>query len=147
MKSLFSEETHNEIKIRLGNLHGDDVAQWGKMSVAQMLHHCQYPINIILEKDNYNIKSNWFVTLFFKSAMYNDKPWRRNLPTVPAFKIKDDKDFTSEKSKLEDLIDELHDNRNQDNWPRHPAFGDFTKEQWGKMQYKHLDHHFRQFGV
>ena len=32
-------------------------------------------------------------------------------------------------------------------WNPHPMFGKFTMEQWGKMEYKHLDHHLRQFGV
>ncbi|MCF6222561.1 MAG: hypothetical protein L3J34_02410 [Flavobacteriaceae bacterium] len=26
-------------------------------------------------------------------------------------------------------------------------FGEFTAKQWGKMQYKHLDHHLKQFGL
>jgi len=147
MKSLFSQDVHNEIKIRLSNLHEDKTSLWGKMSVSQMLHHCQLPLNIVLEKENYNLKFNWILSVFFKKAMYSDKPWKKNLPTVPGFKITDEKNYSFEKSKLEDLIDELYSHRHQNQWPKHPAFGDFTKEQWGKMQYKHLDHHFRQFGV
>ena len=29
----------------------------------------------------------------------------------------------------------------------HPFFGTLTGKQWGETQYKHVDHHFRQFGV
>lgn len=29
----------------------------------------------------------------------------------------------------------------------HPFFGKMTGEDWGHLMYKHLDHHFRQFGV
>ena len=32
-------------------------------------------------------------------------------------------------------------------WNPHPIFGAFTHQQWGQLQYKHLDHHLRQFGV
>ena len=29
----------------------------------------------------------------------------------------------------------------------HPFFGQLTADEWDKLQVKHLDHHFRQFGV
>ena len=79
--------------------------------------------------------------------MYSDKLWRKNLPTAKGFKIMEDKDFAAEKAKLEALLNEFDTQRDRTNWQPHPAFGEMTKEQWGKMQYKHLDHHFRQYGV
>jgi hypothetical protein len=32
-------------------------------------------------------------------------------------------------------------------WAPHPKFGPLTAQEWGKLGYKHLDHHLRQFGV
>ncbi len=32
-------------------------------------------------------------------------------------------------------------------WPRHTSFGKLSRRQYGKLAYKHTDHHFRQFGV
>jgi hypothetical protein len=29
----------------------------------------------------------------------------------------------------------------------HPAFGPLSPEEWGRLCWKHLDHHLRQFGV
>ena len=29
----------------------------------------------------------------------------------------------------------------------HPFFGTMTDDEWGKLHYVHLDHHFAQFGV
>ena len=147
MKSLFKEEAHEEIINRLEKLDENSKPLWGTMTVGQMVHHCQFPLNIILEKEDYNLKPNWLVKLFFKKAMYSDKPWRKGLPTVPPFKVENDKDFKKEKEVLKDLIMELNEKRDRNDWKAHPSFGKFTKEQWGKMQYKHLDHHFRQFGV
>ena len=147
MKSIFSEEAHTEIKSRLNQLDENSQPLWGKMSVGQMAHHCQYPLHIILEKETYNLKPNWLMNLFFKKSMYSDKPWRKNLPTVPRFKASDPKDWTEEQSKLIALLDELHSHKDRETWQPHPTFGELSKEQWGKMQYKHLDHHLRQFGV
>jgi Protein of unknown function (DUF1569) len=147
MKSLFEKEGYEEIRSRLNSLAENSKKQWGKMTVGQMLHHCQLPLNVILEKENYDLKPNWFAKTFFKKAMYSDKPWRKNLPTMKQFKETAPKDFTFEKENLEKLLEEFIKQRDRTNWKPHPTFGEMTKEQWGKMQYKHLDHHFRQFNA
>lgn len=147
MKSFFEDGVYDELTSRLQNLSKDSQPLWGKMDVGQMLYHCQMPLNIILEKETYGVKPNWLVNLLFKKSMYSDKPWRKNLPTAPGFKITNQKDFNTEKESFSQLLHQLHLERYRDHWHPHPAFGKLTKEQWGKMQYKHLDHHFRQFGV
>jgi hypothetical protein len=32
-------------------------------------------------------------------------------------------------------------------WPRHPAFGAMSRLDWGVLGYRHVVHHFTQFGV
>ncbi len=147
MKSFFEDGVYNEITSRIQNLNSDTQAQWGKMNVGQMLHHCQLPLNVILEKKDYNLKPNWLINLLFKKTMYSDKLWKKNLPTAPRFKVTDSYEFDTEKTTLLSLVDELNAQREKTEWQDHPAFGKLTKDQWGKMQYKHLDHHLRQFGV
>jgi hypothetical protein len=147
MKSFFNQGVYEELLSRLDKIDRDTQPLWGKMNSGQMLHHCQMPLNIILEKKDYGIKPNWLVNLLFKKSMYSDKPWRKNLPTVPGFKINDHRDFDTEIHELKALLKALHEQRDRSEWQAHPAFGHLTKEQWGKMQYKHLDHHLRQFGV
>ena len=147
MKSIFDSETYKEVKARLNQLNENSVAHWGKMSVGQMTWHCQGPFNIMLEKNDYGMKPNWFAKVFFKKSLYNDKPWRKNLPTAKFLKAKESKDFDAEKKKLEVLIDEVFSRREQQEWDPHPGFGYFTRQQWGQMQYKHLDHHLTQFDV
>lgn len=147
MKSFFEDGVYDEISSRLSQLQEDTEPNWGKMNASQMLHHCQMPLNIILEKEDYGVKPNWLVNLLFKKSMYSDKLWRKNMPTAPGFKINEDKDFETEKKGITELINLLNSLRDKNDWQAHPAFGKLTKAQWGKMQYKHLDHHFRQFGI
>ena len=80
MKSLLDNDGYSEIKSRLNNLTEESTRQWGKMTAGQMAHHCQGPLNVLMEKDDYGLKPNWFAKTFFKKAMYNNKPWRKNLP-------------------------------------------------------------------
>ena len=147
MKSIFEDDAYSEIRERVNKLDENSTAKWGKMDVGQMAWHCQGPFNIMLQKEDYNLKPNFLAKVFFKKSLYNDKLWRKGLPTAKFLKIKDDKNFKTEKTKLEALIDEANSHKNKTDWEPHPGFGHFTAQQWGQMQYKHLDHHFRQFGV
>ncbi|GHC49190.1 DUF1569 domain-containing protein [Ulvibacter litoralis] len=147
MKSIFEADSYKEIRDRLNNLSENSKREWGKMSHGQMLHHCQGPLNIMLEKTDYGMKPNWFVKLFFKKMMYNDKPFGKNMPTAKFLKESAPKDFKQEKATIESLLEEANAQRDKTDWKPHPGFGYYTAQQWGKIQYKHLDHHLRQFGV
>jgi len=149
MKSLFDSRTVDEVMDRIELLNESSKGLWGKMKVGQMLFHCQFPLRLALGK--YRMKKPNFLMKFlfrsFKKSMYNDKLWKPNLPTAKGFKVLDHKVFEKEKDSLIGLIKEFHQEKDKKQWDPHPAFGHFSPEQWGKMQYKHLDHHLRQFGV
>jgi len=147
MKSLFNETAKTEIENRIHKLSNNSIPSWGKMNSAQMLFHCQSPLKIALKKEDFKLKPSFLAKLFFKKSMYNDKLWRKNLPTHSNLKVVDSKNFETEKSLLIRLINEFSEKRNVKEWEPHPMFGKFTQDQWGKMQYKHLDHHLRQFNV
>ena len=148
MKSLFEKETVAEIKKRILQLDSKCQPVWGKMTVDQMLVHCQKPLELALRKITIPKGKLIFRLLapFFKSSMYNDTPWKQNQPTIPAFKITSRFDVSEEQKKLLDLMQEFHQTI-PENLGKHPFFGSFTSAQWGQLQYKHLDHHLRQFGV
>ena len=149
MKSIFEPDAYNEVLERLDLLNSETKAQWGQMNVAQMLSHCQNPLLVALGRKDLK-KPNIIVRLLyksFKSAMYNDKLWKKNMGTPKEYKVVEDKVFNSEKTALLGLIADFYEERNKKNWEPHPAFGHFTHDQWGQLQYKHLDHHLRQFGV
>lgn len=147
MENIFDKDTFDRIKFRIGQLSEETQSHWGKMTVGQMMHHCQGPLNIILQKKDYGVKPNWLINLLFKKQMYNDKLWKKNMPTLKAFRENEPRDLNQERLLLIELLDELGAQRDREDWHDHPSFGKLSKEQWGKMQYKHLDHHLRQFGV
>ncbi|MEK6154422.1 DUF1569 domain-containing protein [Flavobacteriaceae bacterium 3-367] len=147
MKSFFEETTYNEVLQRVRSLHQGSERKWGKMTVGQMVWHCQYPLEIAIENKKGGKKGNPLIRWFFKKSLYNDTLWRKNLPTTPKAKAMEEKDFITERKKLEQLLHDLYALRERTEWNPHPLFGSFTHEQWGQLEYKHLDHHLRQFGV
>ena len=55
---------------------------------------------------------------------------------------------STEKTKLENLIKEFHGGGlGGATTNPHAFFGKLTKEEWGIVMYKHLDHHLRQFSA
>ena len=150
MKSLFEKDTLEEVLNRIEKLEERTSPEWGKMDAAQMCTHCQKPLQIALKKEiNFKKPGALKRALFslFKSSLYNDKEWKKNLPTAKEFAITDSRNFKEEQLALVDLVKEFHDKKTQQVWDPHPYFGKFSPVQWGKIQYKHLDHHLRQFNV
>jgi len=149
MRSIFATEAYNEILSRIDKLDESKQSLWGKMNVSQMLAHCSFPLQVALQEMSLEKPNMLKRMLFsmFKASLYNDKPWKQSLPTTKQFIVTDAKDFNNEKQRLLEKINRFHAEKPKTEWPAHPMFGDFTPEQWGKMQYKHLDHHLKQFGV
>jgi hypothetical protein len=144
MKSILDQTTREELKSRIGSLNENSRAQWGKMTVAQMMRHCTRWDEMALGKTKY--KQSFIGKLFGKGAlrdMLKDKPVKKNLPTVPSFKIKEQVDAAAEKKKWLRLVDEYAQLSGEGFM--HPFFGMMTKEQTGYLVYKHADHHLRQF--
>lgn len=149
VQNLFDTAPYNEVLERIGKLTAGSTAKWGKMNVAQMLAHCKEVFTVPLStKKIPRIFIGRLLGWLIKPKLYNDAPWKKNLPTAPGFIINDERDFEHEKAALIELIANFHlgGPANAGNFP-HPMFGTLTKEQWGKSMYKHLDHHLQQFGV
>ncbi|MBE7174414.1 MAG: DUF1569 domain-containing protein [Williamsia sp.] len=146
MKTITDQATRDELIQRIRALTETSVPLWGKMTVSQMMKHCSQWDEMAQGKKKY--RQSFIGKLFGKMAlrnMMNDKPLKRNMPTVPSFKIKNKPDFATEKQKWIRLMDD-YQNLSGDGF-MHPFFGALTREDTGRMVYKHCDHHLQQFGV
>lgn len=149
MKNLFDGIVYSEVIMRLNKLEPASQRQWGKMDVAQMLAHCTAAFKVPLsEKRLPRMFLGYLLSWMIKSKMYDDQPWKKNLPTSPDFVMKDSKNFEEEKKLLLELVERFYQAgpAGISKFP-HPFFGHFTPTQWGQSMYKHLDHHLQQFGV
>jgi Protein of unknown function (DUF1569) len=134
---------------RIAQLAPQSPAQWGKMQVAQMLAHCKEAFKVPLSDAPLpRMFMGRILGWMFKAQLFGEKPYKKGLPTSPAFIIKDERNFETEKQQLNQLITQFH-KAGPDNVGKfpHPFFGTLSKEEWGKGMYKHLDHHLQQFGV
>ncbi len=150
MKNIFNLNDTKEVLSRIDKLNPSSQRLWGKMNVAQMLAHCNVSYELVY--DNKHPKPNavmkFILKLLVKNTVVGQKPYPKNGPTAPAFIIKDDKDFDTEKNRLINYINRTlnHGEAYFDGKESH-SFGALTKDEWNIMFYKHLDHHLSQFGV
>ncbi len=151
VQSLFDPQVNQKFIERINKLTPMSEAQWGSMSVSQMLAHLQVPIN--LAHDNIEIKPNKLITfLFGKRAKYNilkdERPFEKNVPTFKEAKNLGARKFEPEKTQLIALVKAFQEKGpNGITKKPHPFFGNMTPQEWDILQYKHLNHHLRQFGV
>ena len=150
MKSIFEKETCDELLTRLGNLSPECERQWGKMSCSQMMEHTARVLEMATS-DEQPVKQIFLGKLLawtVKGQFLGEKPFRKNAPTGPDYRIADEPELEATRERLKQMILRFHE-RGADGLDGnvHPFFGRLTGKQWGETQYKHVDHHLRQFGV
>lgn len=147
MKTLWKPEVRQEISQRLDLLTPDAVAAWGKMNARQMVTHVVDALQMSIgelktEKKKLSIR---FAPL--KQLIIYGPPFPKSAPTAPELLARQPGNWDTECAKLKELMDTFASRPRDMSFPRHPAFGTLSRRAWGVLGYKHVDHHFRQFGV
>ena len=149
MNNLFNQSDISQILERIERLTPDSQRQWGKMNVAQMLAHCNKSLETAMGQ---NFIKRLFIgriiSPFMRPRVLGEKPFGKNSPTDKTYIFKDDLKFEEEKLTTIASIKKFFEGGPSEctTYP-HPFFGKFTPEEWAIFQWKHLDHHLRQFGV
>jgi len=150
MKNIFNEADNKEILQRIEKLTPASKPLWGIMTVDQMLAHCAkgakmptgeiktapvpFPISLL--------------GMLFKSKVLAEGPLRKNSPTAKELKVTDPRDFEREKANFIAAVKKLGEGEKVvPPGSKHPFFGKMSPKEWGRINYKHADHHLSQFGV
>ncbi|QQS35150.1 MAG: DUF1569 domain-containing protein [Ignavibacteriales bacterium] len=151
MNNLFNQPDVSEIFERIEKLTPNSQRGWGKMNVSQMLAHCNVSVETAMGK---NFIKRLFIGRIIGSLMkpgvLSEKPFGKNSPTDKTYIFTDrhDLDFNEEKTKLIKSINQFYEcGVSKCTTHPHPFFGHFKPDDWAVFQWKHLDHHLRQFGV
>jgi len=149
MDNLFSAPDRTAILERLDRLPSAARRIWGKMDAAQMLAHSSAALEVATgDAPRSQMFLGRFLAPFIKGRILGETPLSKDSPTDPGFIVTGPRDFAKEKARLTALV-----NRFCDAGPSvadgriHSFLGRLTGEEWGRMMWKHLDHHLRQFGA
>jgi hypothetical protein len=151
VENMFDQKGKEKMLTRINVLTPTTKAVWGKMTVDQMLAHCNVAYEIVHEPGKHaalGFIDKFFAKVFAKGTVVGDKPYQKSSPTAPMFVIKDPRNFEKEKARLIAYI-----NKTFEQGAAHyeglenMTFGKLSSKQWNTLFSKHLDHHLGQFGV
>ena len=150
MKNIFDKEVTQELIVRINTLSPDSQSLWGKMNVSQMLAHCNVTYALIYDGNYKKLAGvkKLLIRAFVKPLVVSEKPFKKNSPTSSIFKMREEKDFDVEKTRLLDYLDKTQ-KFGKDHFENKESvsFGKLTSKEWNTIFYKHLNHHLNQFGV
>lgn len=149
MNNLFNQSDVSEILRRIDMLTPNTQNKWGKMNVTQMLAHCNISLETAMGKNSIErLFIGRIIGSFMKPNVLSKKPFAKNSPTDKSYIFTDDRKFEEEKSKTTESVQKFFQGGlSKCTTHPHPFFGKFTPQEWAVFQWKHLDHHLRQFGV
>ena len=150
MKNLFDPKVKEEILSRVDRLRPDSKALWGKMNVNQSLRHLSMSLDIATGKlDPTPVKVPPIPKWLMKFFLMNAKPPREKAETFKEINTVANGinpiDFEAERSHFKKAVEDFVNSKSF--VPENKIAGKFSKDNWGKLNYNHADHHLRQFGV
>jgi hypothetical protein len=150
MQNIFEPDVVADLTRRIHQLTPATTPHWGRMTVDQMLAHCNVSYEMVY--DGIHAKpgalTRLLLKLFVKNAVVGPKPYPRNSPTAAVFKIVGAKEFVRERDRLIAYIHRVQQDGEEAFEGREShSFGPLSSTEWNVLFYKHLHHHLTQFGV
>jgi len=149
MRRLDQTEAQQACCARLGLLQSDARPRWGRMTAHQMVCHLSDSFKAAVGKKTVSPATMGVPKGFMKfMALHMPLQWPKNIPTRP--EVEQGRggtapaDWTRDCAELRTLILSFASESTSET---HPIFGPMTHKDWQIWGYRHVDHHFRQFGV
>ena len=144
-RSLSDARARQELVDRLERLSPEAKPLWGKMTAPQMLAHLTDWM--LMAKGELNAAPRKRVLRFppIKQLVIYWLPFPKGVPTAPELITRRPSEWTVERAAVRKHVHSFENLPAR--WPEHPVFGKMTKRAWCVFAYRHMDHHFRQFGI
>ena len=151
MQDMFNAQQAQNYIDRINNLTPFSTGNWGKMTVDQMLAHCNVTYEMVYEPQKHKAPggiAKFILKTFVKAKVVGEKSYPKNSPTSPQFIVTKPQDFILEKKRLIGFIQKTQQmGREAFDGKESFSFGKLTAQEWNNMFAKHLNHHLEQFGV
>ncbi|MGH9441579.1 MAG: hypothetical protein ACRD16_04850 [Thermoanaerobaculia bacterium] len=147
MKSLWNERNREGLLARLEKLGPDAKARWGKFTAPKMLAHVNDALRMASGQLPVRFKKTPLRFPIVKQLLVYFVPWPRGAPTAPELLRRGDRaQWDGEREAFPRILAAFAGTRRGSPLPAHPVFGRLSHRAWGRLAWRHVDHHFRQFG-
>ena len=148
MRTLANAEDRAATLRRLEALTPDASRKWGRMSVGKMLCHVADSLRMGHGEIAPKPLGRVIFTVFpLKHLILRVLPFPKNVSTSPELLATEPTSFDADRAEVRSLVERFASGPKNGVGPRHPFFGVLTHPEWALLQWRHLDHHLRQFGV
>jgi hypothetical protein len=146
MPTLMNTADRDALLARLRRLEPSAKPRWGRLTAPKMVCHLADSLRIALGEvqalpvDNFASRTilKWLV-------VYSPvRPPPGKIETSPEMLATAPASFPNDVATVEQLVARTASTLSN---ARHPFFGPLSPGGWGRLNWKHLDHHLRQFGV
>lgn len=151
MKNLLKAADRDQLISRLDNLRPESQRRWGAMSATQVVPHLTDPLWVAVGDRHAEPMGGIFSKFPVRPLVIWVMPWPKGAPTAEEFiqgkKGTPPTDFEKDKQTLLLAIHRFVHHAGQSNFQPSPVFGQLSNRAWGRLMWRHLDHHLRQFGI
>jgi hypothetical protein len=149
MGTFAKQEFRNACCDRLKQLDPNAQPKWGRMTAHQMVCHLNDSFGVAAGAKYASSATSLLQRSLVKwGALRTSFPWPPGVPTRPEIEQgrggTPPTDWERDCAELRRWIVEFADLKT---FEAHPVFGSMNRRDWLTWGYKHVDHHFRQFGV
>jgi hypothetical protein len=148
MRSIFNPADVASLQARLHSITATTPGLWGRMNAPQMICHVRDQMRCAIGELPAKRRKNILSNKLLRHVVVFMMPWPKGkLPTSPEMQTSQPTDWDEDLSITSDTLRRAAAADPDAEWAEHPVFGRLSGREWGRLIYKHTDHHLRQFGV
>jgi len=144
--TLLNEENRAQLIQRLQQVRPDAQPAWGTLNAPRMLCHVADQMRVALGDLSSKPVHTWASRTLLKFLVINTgfEPPRGKVKTAPEMLSAQPATWEADLFACVELAERVGTGSA---CAVHPTFGPLSPEQWGRLCWKHLNHHLVQFGV
>jgi Protein of unknown function (DUF1569) len=148
MSQILGDTVRAQILARLAQLESGATPLWGGFTATAMLFHVNAGMRMALgELAAEPVGDPGFWHTAGKRVALADEPWPEGAPTSKEALPSGPVDFVAQCEAFGPLLERVAAGDPSAVWPPHPRLGPLTGEEWMRLTYNHIEHHFRQFEI
>ena len=146
MPSLRNQAVRKALTQRLQKLTPETKPKWGRLDGLRVVCHLADTLAMALgDISTAPMNRKAFHHFPLKHLFLYVLPFPKGVPTSPELLASTPLDFEGDRRRVIEFVERLSA-APRANGPEHPFFGPLTNDQWNALQWKHIDHHLKQFG-
>lgn len=145
MHTLWNADDRTSILDRLTRLSPNATPAWGSFNAPRMVTHLTDALRMATGDLPVKPLKGPLGIWPLNSLVMFYLPWPKSAPTAPELIARGATDWTAGLDELRTAMASFSARDVNGAWPAHPLFGDIGGQGWGRLAYRHMDHHLKQF--